>query len=272
MKKLQINFYSFLLIIFLIISPFTLSTTIAAVCENCGFDASDSSSFCPKCGTKIIQQNWLPLNHEKQLDKSEIFALFEPIEDFERALLTNKYLNILGKFPETKIKYTNNLKLYKSMHITTPEEIVILEKIYSTKFLIFEGVVRIMKNLRINKGYKEALIKSAKYMLELYGRSIKIIKETPDFSKSDIEALKVQLKNTAARSKKFQVTSKFLKLSGFQIGQGEKLMVLGIEKNKALVLHMGATNINICIEGLLTIRELLKRTSFQKSDIETYKN
>ncbi len=270
MKNIQRCLSRLLLILFLILSSAT--TTLAFNCGKCGYNASDEATFCSKCGSKIVQQKWLPLTHENQLNRSNIFALFDPIDEFERAFLTNKYLNILGKFPELKIKYTNNLKLYRSISSKLPQEIVILEKIYATKFLIFEGVVRIMKNLRINKGYKEALIKGAKYMLELYNRSIRTIKEKIDFSESDLEALKKQLKNTAARSRKFYVTSKYLKLSGFQIGKGEKLMVLGIEKNKALVLHMGATNINICIEGLLGVRDLIKRTSFEKSDIATYKN
>ncbi len=214
-----------------------------------------------------------PAAARKQIDPSafadnreRLLHAFAFLDEFEAYFTDLKYLNILGKLPELKIKFRKSVAYVKSFqHLLTPAQRILAE-IYVAKYNLFEGLGNIMKNMRLDSGYKSALMRSGLTALSLYNQIIDQFRQPTSFTGQALEKLQNQVRIIPKRLQKYRITSKYLKLGGEKIPGGQSIMVLSIANNRALVLFMGPTLTNRQIEGTLSLRDLEKRTAWEKAN------
>jgi hypothetical protein len=199
-------------------------------------------------------------------NRERLLHTFAFLDDFEAYFTDVKYLNILGKLPELKIKFKKAVAYIKSFqHLLTPAQRILTE-IYVAKYNLFEGLGNIMKNMRLDSGYKSALMRSGLAALSLYNKIIDQFREPVSFTGQALQNLQNQVRIIPKRLQKYRITSKYLKLGGEKIPGGNSVMVLDIINNKALVLFMGPTLTNRQIEGPISLRDLEKRTTWEKAN------
>lgn len=258
------------LAILLILVTFTFTGTalFAKACIGCSMELPDNANFCAACMTPQPKNVLLGKAPATKTDMREtLLEMFAFIDDFEGYFHELKYLNVLGKMPEVKTKFQNCAGQYKRIESRLPEELTILAQVYAAKFQLFEGMTGIMKNLRMDGGYKAAILKSSLLVLALYNQIIDQFRVAKTFAPEDLERLKKQVSNIGKRTQKYGVTAKYLTLGKEKLPGGEKVMVLEVVGKRALVMYMGPTMDNNPLEGWVSLRDLEKRTSWKRENI-----
>ena len=271
-----------LLVLFLLIFG---HTCFAKFCTNCGTQLAEAARFCSSCGAQLAStatpnipntpNTFKPLpqrklkivaNPQSQVNREKFIELFKPSKDYEKLINTGKFMNIVGTYPEYKMKFAAIQKGFTRVKNRLPEDLQVLGKLYLTKFLAYDVQVKLMKNLRMDKGFKEALLYSGKEQLLNINQVIDRIELGNTFSPAEMRDIHAQIQNVNNRGKKYRVTSKYLKLGMFNIKKNEAIMVLDIIKNKARVLYLGVPTINTFIQGIVSLRALEKRTTWQREN------
>ena len=148
-----------------------------------------------------------------------------------------------------------------------PEECKLLANIYAAKYQLIDGVTSVMKNLRIDSGYRNALLKSALMVMSYYNDIIAQFRVPRVWDKANIEQLKKQIKNVSDRTKKYQVTSEYLKMDETKVRAGENIMVMTIGKDKkAFVMYMGPSMTHEPVTATIPLSTLAKRTTWKKEN------
>lgn len=239
---------------------------IAKPCIGCNVELPDNANFCSECMTPQPAQNVLHQAQKSNDPREKILEMFAFLDEFESNFHELKYLNVLGKMPDIKIRFQNTAAVYRKIENRLPEELTILAQIYAAKFQIFDGLTGLMKNLRVDGGFKAAILKSSLVTLTLQNRIINQFRSPMKYGPQQVESLKKQIEIMGKRTQKYTITSKFLQLGKQKIPAGEKIMVLEIMGKNAMVLYMGPSIDNNPIEGILSLRDLEKRTTWQKQN------
>lgn len=244
---------------------------VAKPCIGCNAELPDNATFCAGCMTpqpKVTNLTALPGNALSQ--REQVMQLFSFIDEYEGYFHDMKYLNVLGKMPEVKIKFSNAVGFYRQLEPRLTEELRILAQIYAAKYQLFEGMTGVMKNLRLDSGFKAAIIKSSMLVMALYNRVINQFRDERFYGPQEIEKLKAQVTNIPKRTQKYDITSKYLKLGEEKVPAGHQVMVLEIIGKKAHVMLMGPSMDNNPVEGQVSLRGLERRTTWQKENINYY--
>lgn len=220
----------------------------------------------------VALNNAKPVFSKFDKQKNLIIELFAFIEQYEVVFREMKYLNILEKLPEFKIKFQKAEKLFKRNEPKMTEELKILGSLYFAKYQILSGLAEVIKDMRIDSGYRAALVRSGAAVLNNYNKLIDQLKVSNGLAPNELDKFKLQMLNITRRNQKYTITSKYLKLAGEKIPRGEKIIVLEIKNKKALVLYMGPTLSNQQIEDWIRLRDLEKRTNWIRSNVDFYKD
>ncbi len=257
--------------IFLVLTLVLLVTVTAdaKLCIGCSAELPDNATFCAKCMTpqpKAAKLTGRP-TQAKVDPREQVMELFAFLDEYEAYFQQDiQYLNVLGKMPEVKTKFENAAARYKRLEPRLPEELTILAQVYAAKYQLFEGITGVMKNLRLDSGYKMAILKSSLVVMSLYNQVIDGFRTPKTFDRAALDALKKQVGNIPKRTQKYTVTAKYLKLGETKVPGGEKVMVLGIQGKRAAVLYMGPSMDNNAVEGMVGLRDLEKRTSWKREN------
>lgn len=203
--------------------------------------------------------------------REQILQLFQFVDEFELSFREMKYLNIVGRLPEAKLKFQQVFNYLQKIKPTMEADQKILASLYIAKFELLEGLTKVMNNLKIDSGFRAALIRSGFYVAAMYNQLIDGFRKPVSFKGADLIKLKSQVNNIARKTQKYEITSKYLKISGNKIPKGEKIMVLEVKGNKALVLYMGPTMNNRQIEGWVSLSSLRKRTFWKRGNRDFYR-
>ena len=241
-------------------------TADAKICISCSNEIPDSSNFCQRCLTPQPQNALVGQNNNKKEPREVILEMFSFIDDYAIYFNDLQYLNILGKMPELKTNFQNASIRYKNIEKFLPEECKILANIYAAKYQLFDGITNIMKNLRIDSGYRTAIGKSALLSISYYNKIIDQFRTPRIWDSVNISILKEQIKNVQQRIQKYQVTAKYIKLGETKVKQGENIMVVSINGNKALVMYMGPSATIDAVQGKISLKVLEKRTTWVKNN------
>jgi len=243
----------------------------AKLCIGCNAELPDNATFCAGCMTPQPKVAQLNAPAAKQINQREqVMQLFSFIDEYEGYFHDMKYLNVLGKMPEVKTKFANAAGIYRQLEPGLPEELKILAQIYAAKYQLFEGMTGIMKNLRIDSGFKAAIIKSSMLVMALYNQVIDLFRADRHFGPPELDQLKAQVANIPKRTQKYNVTAKYLKLGDSKVPTGQQVMVLEVVGKRAHVMLMGPSMDNNPVEGPVSLRDLEKRTSWKKENINFY--
>lgn len=240
----------------------------AKLCIGCSAELPDNANFCSGCMTPQPKAAKLagsqPVVHNQREALLELFAF---IDEFEANFHDVQYLNILGKMPEVRTRFNNAAGKYKRVEARLPEELTILAQVYAAKYQLFEGITGVMKNLRLDSGYKAAILKSSMLVMALYNRVIDQFRTPKTFGATELVELKKQVGNIPKRTQKYAVTSKYLSLGEQKVPGGEKIMVLDIQGKRAMILYMGPSIDNNPVEGMVSLRDLEKRTTWHRENV-----
>ncbi len=250
---------------------FILGSTISAEaksCIGCSAQIPDNANFCSKCMTPQPKAATIGQQRMQKEPREVILDMFAFIDNYEVYFHELEYLNILGKMPEIKTQFQNASVRYKNIEKMLPEECRLLANIYAAKFQLFDGITNVMKNLRLDSGYRNALLKSALLTMAYYNKIIDEFRSPRNWNQQNIELLKKQMENVNDRVQKYQVTSKYLKFDDEnKVPNGESIMVLGISGNKAHVMYMGPSMTNDAVQGTFPLSTLEKRTTWKKANV-----
>lgn len=246
-----------------------VSAADAKLCIGCSAELPDNANFCAGCMTPQPKVAKLagPQAAQPADMREQVLELFAFLDEFEAHFHDIQYLNVLGKMPDVKTRFQNAAARYKKLEPRLSEELTILAQLYAAKFQLFEGMTGIMKNLRLDGGYRAALIKSSMVVMYLYNQVIDTFRSPKNYDRAALEELKKRVANIPKRTQKYAVTAKYLQLGKQQVPGGEKVMVLGIQGKRAHVLYMGPSMDNNPVEGMLSLRDLEKRTTWQRENI-----
>ncbi len=255
----------------LAVTVFLIALTAVAdakLCIGCSAELPDNATFCAGCMTPQPKAANLSGKQPKTVDlREQVMELFAFLDEYEGYFQQDiQYLNVLGKMPEVKTRFENAAARYKRLEPRLPEELTILAQVYAAKYQLFEGITGIMKNLRLDSGYKMAILKSSLVVMTLYNEVINGFRTPKTYGKAELAALKKQVGNIPKRTQKYTVTAKYLKLGETKVPGGEKVMVLGLQGKRAAVLYMGPSMDNNAVEGMVGLRELEKRTSWKREN------
>jgi len=243
----------------------------AKLCIGCNAELPDNATFCAGCMTPQPKAVQLSAKQTGQANQRErLMQLFSFIDEYEGYFHDMKYLNVLGKMPEVKTKFTNAAGIYRQIEPRLPEELKILAQIYAAKYQLFEGMTGVMKNLRIDSGFKAAIVKSSMLVMALYNQVIDQFRVDRHFGPPELDKLKAQVANIPRRTQKYHVTSKYLKLGDNKVPTGQQVMVLEVVGKRAHVMLMGPSMDNNPVEGPVSLRDLEKRTTWKKENINYY--
>lgn len=244
----------------------------AKPCIGCSAVLPDNANFCAGCMTPQPRSVNLSATPAKPVDhREQVMQLFSFIDEFEGYFHDLKYLNVLGKMPEVKTQFNNASGFYQQLEPRLPEELRILARVYAAKYQLFEGMTGVMKNLRIDSGFKAAILKSSMLVMALYNQVIDQFRSARSFGANELASLKAQLANIPKRTQKYEITAKYLKLGDEKVPRGNQVMVLEVSGNRAHVMLMGPSMDNNPVEGLVGLRDLAKRTGWKKENIEFFK-
>ncbi|GEM_PF-4204102 len=225
----------------------------------------DSPSSASASESKMIK------SHEKfKQQKKLIVELFSCVDEYEFHFREMKYLNVLGKLPELKIKFSRAQNIYRRYEARMNEQLKIMGSLYFSRYQLFTGLGEVLKNLRLDSGFRAALMRSGTVVLNNYSELLEYLKTSPVLKTQELNDLKLKIANVSRRNQKYKITSKYFELDDNKIPAGEQLMVLEIKGNRALVLYMGPTMTNSQIEGWVNLRDLEKRTSWVNSNKDFY--
>lgn len=196
--------------------------------------------------------------------REHILEMFGFIDEFEGSFHDVQYLNILGKMPEIRTKFQNATVRYRQIENTLSEDLKILASLYATKFQLLEGINGVMKNLRLDSGYKDAVLKASMVAIGLRNKIIDEFRKPVSYTYEELTNLKKRVSNVSNRTKKYEVTSKYLEIGDEKAAQGDSIMVLDIAKGKAHVLLMAPTLNYRAVSGAVKLRDLEKRTTWKK--------
>ncbi len=244
---------------------------VAKPCIGCSAELPDNATFCAECMTpqpKVTNLAAPTANAPSQRER--VMQLFSFIDEYEGYFHDLKYLNVLGKMPEVTTRFRNAVGFYRQLEPRLPEELRILAQIYAAKYQLFEGMTGVLKNLRLDGGFKAAIIKSSMLVMALYNQVINQFRDDRSYGPQELEKLKAQVANIPRRTQKYNVTSKYLKLGDEKVPSGQQVMVLEISGKRAHVMLMGPSMDNNPIEGMISLRDLEKRTSWQKENINYF--
>lgn len=246
-----------------------VSSADAKLCIGCSVELPDNANFCAGCLTPQPKAAKLagPQTSQPADLREQVLDLFSFLDEFEAHFHDIQYLNVLGKMPDVKTRFQNAAARYKKLEPRLPEELTILAQLYAAKFQLFEGMTGIMKNLRLDGGYRAALVKSSMVVMHLYNQVIDTFRAPKTYDRAALEALKKRVANIPKRTQKYAVTGKYLQLGKQQVPGGEKVMVLGIQGKRAHILYMGPSMDNNPVEGMLSLRDLEKRTTWQRENV-----
>lgn len=248
-----------------------ISVCDAKPCIGCSADLPDNANFCAGCMTPQPSQNLLSAQAPKSADPRErLLELFAFLDEFEGNFHELKYLNVLGKMPELKTRFQNAVTVYNRVETRLPEELKILGQLYAAKYQIFDGLVGLMKNLRVDSGFKAAILKSSLLTLTLQNRIINQFRAPMKYGPEQVELLKQQIEKVKNRTQKYTITSKYIELGKQKIPGGETLMVLELMGKNAAVMYMGPSMDNNPVEGVMSLRDLEKRTTWKRQNVEFY--
>jgi len=243
----------------------------AKLCIGCNAQLPDNATFCAGCMTPQPKAVQLSAHQPGQINQREqLMQLFSFLDEYEGYFHDMKYLNVLGKMPEVKTKFANAAGIYRQIEPRLPEQLKILAQIYAAKYQLFEGMTGVMKNLRIDSGFKAAIIKSSMLVMALYNQVIDQFRADRHFGPPEIDKLKAQVANIPKRTQKYNVTAKYLKLGDTKVPTGQQVMVLEVVGKRAHVMLMGPSMDNNPVEGPVSLRDLEKRTSWKKENINYY--
>lgn len=238
----------------------------AKICISCSAQIPDSVAYCSKCMTPQPQSATIGQQNMQKEPREVILDMFGFLDKYEMYFHDLQYLNILGKMPEIKTLFHNASIRYKNIEKMLPEECKILANIYAQKYQLFDGITNIMKNLRMDSGHSAAILKSALISISNYNKIIDEFREPRIWNNESIVILKKQIQNILDRTKKYQVTAKYLKVDETKVPNGESVMVLAIEGKKAYVMYMGPSMTNGPVEALIPLSNLEKRTTWKKAN------
>jgi len=227
--------------------------------------------FRDNSGPVVTQNNEKPVFSKFEKQRNLILELFACVDQYEAVFREMKYLNVLGKLPELKIKFQQAEKLFRRNEAKMNEELKILGSLYFAKYQILSGLGDILKDMRIDSGYRAALVRSGSAVLNNYNNLIDRLKVSKGLTENELGEFKLQMANITRRNQKYSITSKYLQLAGEKIPGGEKIIVLEIKDKKALVLYMGPTPSNQQIEDWISLRDLEKRSTWTRSNADFYR-
>lgn len=210
-------------------------------------------------------------SHEKfEQQKKLIVDLFSCVDDYEFHFREMKYLNVLGKLPELKNKFARAQNTYRRYEARMNEQLKIMGSLYFSRYQLFTGLGEVLKNLRLDSGFRAALMRSGTVVLNNYNELLDYLKASPILKPQELNDLKLKIANVSRRNQKYKITSKYFELDDNKIPAGEQIMVLEVKGNRALVLYMGPTMTNSQIEGWVNLRDLEKRTNWENSNKDFY--
>ena len=240
----------------------------AKICIGCSAQIPDNANFCSKCMTPQPKAATIGQQSMQKEPREVILDMFAFIDNYEAYFHNLEYLNILGKMPEIKTMFQNASVRYKNIEQMLPEECRMLANIYAAKYQLFDGITNVMKNLRMDSGYRDALLKSALLTMAYYNKIIDEFRSPRNWNQQNIELLKKKMQQVNDRVQKYQVTSKYLKFDEEnKVPNGESVMVLGINGNKAHVMYMGPSMTNEAVQGVFPLSTLEKRTTWKKANV-----
>lgn len=251
--------------ILILCSPITAE---AKICFGCSTNIPDNATFCSKCMTPQPKAVTIGNQNLQKEPREVVLDMFAFLDSYEAHFHDLQYVNILGKMPEIKTLFQNASVRYRTVEKILPEECKLLANIYAAKYQLFDGITNVMKNIRIDSGYKAALLKSSLLVMSYYNKIIDTFRVPRVWSRENIELLKKQMQNVSDRTQKYQVTSSYLKMDHeTKIPKGESIMVLGIEGKKAYVMYMGPSMTLNPVEAVFPLSTLEKRTTWKKSNV-----
>lgn len=256
-------------IIVAILGLLLLSSTVAEakICIGCSTQIPDSANYCSKCMTPQPMVAQLEPQRMQKEPREVILDMFAFIDQYQACFNSMEYLNILGKMPEIKTQFQNASIRYRNIEKMLPEECKLLANIYAAKYQLFDGITNVMKNLRIDSGYRNALLESALLVMSYYNNIINEFRTPRVWDAANIEQLKKQIKNVSERSQKYQVISDHLKMGETKVRRGESIMIMGLVKNKkAFVMYMGPSMTLDPVTATIPLSTLAKRTTWEKGN------
>lgn len=284
MRKYFIFFFVFCLI---------SASASAKYCIKCGAQIADVANFCPLCGAKQISAkktepnriNSQPRitidknydNKSKQSDfylvyKNKVLNLFAIVDKFEKSVRAYKYLNVVGSYPDYKVRFANSVRAYNRYRAKLPISLQVLGDAYIAKSHSFDTIVKIMRSFGINFGLKDSIIRASYHEIDLYNEIIGTIRiNNNEFDKNEDKNLVEKLSNVKKRMMMYKVTSPYLKLNRDKMARGSKFIVVNVKNKFAYVLFIGESQTNDVVEGKIGLKSLTKRTTWEKNNILYYK-
>ena len=237
----------------------------AKFCIGCGAELPDTANFCSSCSSPQPQVS--SLSAPKKLNYREhILNMFQFIDDFERSFNDMKYVDILGKMPDIRIRFQNAGVEYRKFENIIPQELKVLANLFAKKFQIFEGLNGALKDLRLDPGYKEAIARGGMYEISLINKFISIYRKPITIDDNFRKLIKDNYASIANKCKRYHVTAKYLKIGETKASQGSAIMVLGINNNKANVLLMSPSKSYSVVEGHISLDSLANRTTWVREN------
>lgn len=244
----------------------SLISADAKTCISCSCQLPDNANFCSNCLTPQPMAATLGQQSMQKEPREVILDMFAFIDHYQTYFNDMEYLNILGKMPEIKTQFQNASIRYRNLERMLPEECKLLANIYAAKYQLFDGITNVMKNLRIDSGHRNALLKSALLVMSYYNDIINQFRTPRVWDAANIEQLKKQIKNVSERTQKYQVTTEYLKLDETKIPCGESVMVMTIANKKAFVMYMGPSMTHEPVQANIPLSTLEKRTTWKKAN------
>lgn len=258
-----------LLFIFTLLLFLNAQQAEAKFCIGCGNELPDSANFCSRCSSP--QPTVSSLSAPKKLNYREhILNMFQFLDDFERSFNDMKYVEILGKMPDVKIRFQNAGVEYRKFENIIPQELKYLANFFAKKYQLFEGINGALKDMRLDASYKDAIVKSCMYEISLYNGLINIYRSPIQINEKFHKMINDKIANVSNRCKRYHITSKFLKIGEEKAKQGSSIMILGISGNKASVLLMSPSGSYSAVEGQVKLNVLESRTTWVKENAFFY--
>lgn len=256
----------------------------AKFCVSCGVQLPDKARFCLSCGQEQPELQprvglppvggWQPSPASSLKPaqprpkkgspelKDALIKLFSCVGEFERTIGTGVYSNIVGGYPEFKIRFGNSTSKFSSSQDGLSEELQILGRIFLEKGRICGEIVMAMKTMRLDSIFKDALIMYYGYVLQLHEKAIQKAKETKWFSDKDLQGIKARVQNIGNRTRKYQVTARFLKVGKDSLPQGSTVVVTEVQNGKAQVLALAETATESPVQGWVNLQSMQSRTTW----------
>lgn len=269
------------------------SSAIAKFCYNCGAEIIEKAKYCSSCGAKQQAKSDAVYKKQPSSPKIEIYtskpkpkvehvsyqtmkdkvvSLFTIVDKFGIQVRGFKYLNVVGSYPDYKVRLANSIRIFNHIRNRLPKELQILGMASIEKSSSFTTIIKIMRSFGVNFGYRDSIIKAAHVEINLYNEIINDIRKLQSpLGENEVELLEKKFINIEKKMRMLSVTSQYLKVGLDKIPRKTKIIVLSVEKKRAKILCIGESENREMIEGFVSLNSLEKRTSWQKKDLEIYK-